>query len=116
MDNFFKGCPAKMSDGRLFTDYRMSSRRNEHMKYINNISNEDDYRMFLQQNADKIMNTEWQQLRATKSCSVNECVHTYPTRVYPQWFIEEKHKYENMYKPMRSEHYPCDKQTDYRMS
>ena len=69
MDNRYSGCPPKMSDGRLFADHRTATRTNEYIKYINNIKgSNDNYRLFLQDNAVKIMNKEWEHARQTKSC------------------------------------------------
>jgi len=84
MDNFFKNCPPVMSDGRLFTDYKTPTRRNEYIKYSNKIIRDDEYRVFLQQNGSKIMNNVWEYNKQHNSCRANHCVHTYPTRVLPQ--------------------------------
>ena len=59
MDNFFKNCPPKMNDSRHLTDYRTATRREEYIKYVNNVVRNDDHRLFLQQNADRFMNDEW---------------------------------------------------------
>jgi hypothetical protein len=115
MDNFFKQCPAKMSDGRLFTDYRTATRREEYVKYINNIVRDDEHRMFNQCNAELIMDGEWQYNKKNKSCQVAECVHTYPTRMYPPWFVEERLKYDSLSNPSRKVRYSCDRKPDYRM-
>lgn len=116
MDNFFKQCPPMMSDGRLFTDYRTPVRRNEYVKYINDIVRDDEYRMFLQDNAETILDNEWKFTRSTKSCWVNECVHNYPTRSYPAWFNEEKQVYNTLFNPKRRVRYVCPPQNDYRMA
>ena len=34
MDNVFKSCPAVMSDGRIFTDWTTSIRRNEYINIL----------------------------------------------------------------------------------
>lgn len=115
-DNFFKGCPAKMEDGRFLTDYRTPVRREEYVKYINNIVRDDDYRMFLQKNANPIMDKEWEYTRRNKSCWVSECVHNYPTRVYPPWFVEERMKYDSLTNPNRKVRFQCKKQNDYRLT
>ena len=114
MDNYFKSCPAKMSDGRLLTDYRTAVRREEYNKYINNIVRDDEYRIFLQKNSEKIMDNEWSHLKNTKSCWVNQCVHNYPTRVYPPWFVEERQNYDSL--ASKTKKFPCEKFNDYRMS
>ena len=48
MDNFYQNCPAKMDDGRFTTNYRSDSCINEQIKYVNGITRDDDYRLFLQ--------------------------------------------------------------------
>lgn len=115
MDNYFKQCPALMSDGRLFTDYRMPTRREEHIKYMNGVTRNDDYRMFLQQNAETIMDREWDSMKQKKSCFVSECIHNYPTRVYPPWFVEEINNYDSLPKKNRKK-FTCEPENDYRLT
>jgi hypothetical protein len=116
MDNFFKGCPPKMSDGRLFLDARTAVRREEYVKFINNIVRDDEHRMFYQKNAETIMDKEWNYNRQNKSCWLKECVHTYPTRVYPPWFVEERKKYDSLNDLKRTDKFVCPKNNDYRMT
>ena len=54
-NNKFFNSPSLMSDGRAFTDYRPNYEINSHMIDNLNILNMHDYRMFLERNADKIM-------------------------------------------------------------
>ena len=115
MDNFWKGCPPKMSDGRLLTDYRTAVRRNEYVKFINNIIRDDEYRLFLQRNAEAIADNEWNYYRKNRSCWVNECIHNYPTRVYPPMFVEERLKYDSLSDPTRKIRFQCPPKSDYRM-
>lgn len=115
MDNYYSMCPAKMSDGRFTTDYRPHVQMEEYIKYINNINRDDRLRLFLQGNACKIMDAEWKHLRNNNSCWVNQCVHNYPTRVFPAWFAEELRDY-NMYSdPNIQTNFKCAKFSDYRM-
>ena len=116
MDNFFKQCPPRMDDGRLFLDARTAVRREEYIKFINNIERDDEHRLFYQKNADEIMKREWDFIRSKKSCSLKECVHTYPTRVYPPWFVEERVKHDSLRDPSRSQKYQCQKYDDYRLT
>ena len=115
MDNFWKDCPPKMNDGRLLTDYRTAVRREEYVKYINNIVRDDEYRVFLQANGESIADNEWNYYKKNKSCWVNECIHNYPTRVYPPWFVEERIKYDSLSKPNRVQRFQCAPKNDYRM-
>lgn len=116
MDNFFQNCPPKMEDGRHMTDYRTATRREEYFKYVNNIIRNDDQRMFLQQNGERIMDDEWNYHKKTASCWVNECVHTYPTRVYPPWFVEERLRYDSLFDPNRKQVFKCSTKDDYRLN
>jgi hypothetical protein len=118
MDNFYKDCPPMMSDGRLFTDYRTAVRADETNKYINGIVRDDEYRMFLQNNAQAIMENTWEYNKKTKSCWQNECVHNYPTRVYPPWFVEERKAYNQLSLPgnKRTSVYKCPHFKDYKIS
>ena len=97
MDNFHLQCPPMMSDGRLFTDYRTNIRANEHMKLTNNIIRDDDYRVFLQQNTDNILDSQWKNIKETKSCWTNNTVHTYPSRMSYKWFETEKARADNYF-------------------
>ena len=90
MDNYYKNCPAKMDDGRFITNWKTSSCYNEYIKYMNGIVRDDDYRLFLQMNADKIMDSEWMYLRKNDSCWNNACVHKYETRMDPRFFVQER--------------------------
>lgn len=113
-DNFFRGCPAKMEDARFITDYRSPTTREQYNKYINHIVRDDDYRMFLQQNATTIMDGEWKHLRKTQSCWTNDCIHTFPTRSTPGMLYDEMRLYDAVrLGKMRA---PCKWQPDYRAS
>ena len=114
MDNFYQNCPPVMSDGRLFMDYRSNMRANEYIKKLNNIVRDDDYRLFLQNNAEKILDENWKQTKLMLSSCRGECVHNYPTRMEPQWFSEERKKVNSLADPYRKTHYPCQTYKDYR--
>ena len=117
MDNFFQTCPPKMEDGRHLTDYRTAVRREEYIKYVNNIVRNDDQRLFYQQNGKQIMNEEWDYFKKTASCSTNECIHNYPTRVYPPWFVEERIRYDELQNNCnRTQKYICPNGIDYRLT
>lgn len=80
MDNYFKECPPMMEDGRLFTDYRSSQVREEVYRFKNSVISENESRMLRTQNAETIMDTEWQNLRDIKSCFTQKrCYHKNPT-------------------------------------
>ena len=54
-NNKYKNCPALMSDGRNFTDYRPISHINNLLVANNNLENNYNYREFLIQNAELLM-------------------------------------------------------------
>jgi hypothetical protein len=54
-NNKYFDSPAKMNDGRIFTDYRQSNSVDDMIRYSNNIMSSYEYRQFLINNATKIM-------------------------------------------------------------
>lgn len=120
MDNFYQSCPVKMSDQRHLSDYRSSTRRNEYIRYINDITRDDQYRLFLQLNGSEIANNEWKYNKMFNSCWQNSCVHKYPTRINNEIAAQEKVLYDSINNkrtnaqlaPMRV----CEQFQDYRMT
>lgn len=55
-DNKHLQCPPRMDDGRHFTDFRTNSHINNLIRTNNAIMNSHNYRTFLTQNANKLMN------------------------------------------------------------
>jgi hypothetical protein len=115
-DNYYKSCPSVM-DYSQFTDYRTPSTREEYGKFINNITSEHEYRHFLQQNASKILDTEWNLITKTYNCQPNQCIHYSPVRQPEGDQYAEFTRYnttragkENSTKLM------CPKYSDYRMN
>lgn len=114
MDNFYQNCPAKMSDGRFLRDSRSSHRRELHNMKINGITNHNNHRLHLQQNAEKIMDGEWCSLRNNQSCHTYPCFHNYPTRSTPGMLHKEMAVY-NAVKTGNSQEVPgCEDFLDYR--
>jgi len=54
-NNKYFDCPARMDDGRIFTDYRPSSSVDDMIRYSNNVMSSYEYRQFLINNATNIM-------------------------------------------------------------
>jgi hypothetical protein len=117
MDNFYCNCPPMMNDGRFLTNYKSAWSNNEYIKYVNGIVRNDDYRLFLQMNADKILNSEFIYMKGHDSCMNNACIHKYPLRMDPRLFDQER---ENANKLMKSKELPnsfkCNKYPDYRLT
>jgi len=65
IENNIKNCPLKMSDGRIFTNYEPRCIRNAYLTKLlneNNLTNSSyEQRLFLQNNYNKIVNTEREQ-------------------------------------------------------
>ena len=62
-------CPALMNDSRLLTNYLPNSKLNTYVSKINNLTNNDQYRIFLQKNASKIMENEKKFIENNKKCN-----------------------------------------------
>jgi hypothetical protein len=67
-NNKHYGCPARMNDARHFTDYRPNCHLNNIIKANNKILNSYDFRMFLTNNANKLMD-----LNRKYACDKNCC-------------------------------------------
>jgi len=119
MDNYFQSCPPMM-DGRHLGDYKSETRRNEYIKYVNDIWRDDQYRLFLQLNGKEMADREFAYNKHYNSCWVNDCVHIYPTRQSPQHFAQERQAYDSIFNantnkemaPLRK----CFKYRDYRLN
>jgi hypothetical protein len=121
MDNFFHSCPPKMEDqGRHLGDFKTATRRNEYIKYINDIHRDDQYRLFLQSNGTELLDNMWKYQKKYNKCFVNDCIHHYPTRTNPRQFVQEREAYDSIFNlktnkplaPMRQ----CNKYEDYRLN
>lgn len=87
-----KMCPTRMSDGRAFTDYRFRCAVNaellEKVKLNNMVQSSYESRMFLQQNAEKIMEEERQKAVARLiPCAPCKRPFTDPGTMLPERFI-----------------------------
>jgi len=79
MDNYYKNCPPAFSDSRNLTDYRSSQVREEIFKYNHSILSENQARTFRINNGEKLMNTEWVNMRRANSCHPQKVnFHTNP--------------------------------------
>ena len=70
-NNKYFDCPARMDDGRSFTDYRPSSDVENMIQYSNNIMSSYQYRQFLIHNADEIMSVNT--MYSSDKLSCNSC-------------------------------------------
>jgi hypothetical protein len=70
-NNKYFDCPARMDDGRSFTDYRPDSTVNDMIRYSNNIMGSNEYRQFLIDNASEIINVSNNYIKEKVGC--NSC-------------------------------------------
>jgi hypothetical protein len=68
-NNKYLDCPAIMSDGRTFTDYRPSSTVDDMIRLSNNVMSNFEYRQFLTNNGDSIMQINNKYLENKLGCS-----------------------------------------------
>lgn len=120
MDNYYKNCPARMNDARFLTDYRTANTREQNIKMINGFVNDDEYRLFLQQNASKVMDNSWDVIKNKNMCRTNSCIHTNPTRTTNLLSYRELNKYNAVRTGLLQSNdaaYPnCQQYADYRSS
>ena len=116
MDNYYKNCPPR-SYSKGLTNYKNPAIFDEVIRNNNNIIRNDDYRLFLQMNGNKLMDTEWMHLRQTQSCWNNACVHDMPLRQDPRTFVEERDKANLLFKStVLPQSVKCNQYADYRMT
>ena len=65
-DNFVLEFPARMSDGRQFTDYKSNGFLNLHEQELKNTL---EYRLYLQENAENIMSNNYNIIASINDCS-----------------------------------------------
>ena len=72
MDNryYSYNCPPLMSDGRFLTSYVRSKVFDQYIRNINNIDSSQDYKLFLQNNGDQILNNLKSYLRENNTCQI----------------------------------------------
>ena len=70
-NNKYFNCPALMSDGRIFTDYRSSTIVNEDLMKVTDINSSYKYRQFLINNGDNIIKLNNDYINDKGGC--NEC-------------------------------------------
>lgn len=61
-------CPARMSDGRIFTNYLPRRVLNQFLMTGNNLNDSHEYRHFFEKNGEKFMESEVKFLEENKRC------------------------------------------------
>ncbi len=78
---FSYNCPAIMQDGRFITSYIRQRTMDQHIRGINNIDSAQDYKEFLQNKGDIILNKERAYNNENNVCKIDgKCI---PISVYP---------------------------------
>jgi hypothetical protein len=77
----YNQCPPRMEDGRFFTDYRPRCVVDSTIRSQNNIQNNFDYRMFLINNGEKMI--ENFRIEAVKKNKCEACDNKGAKYVYP---------------------------------
>lgn len=80
-----KDCPALMSDGRLATDYRSSCIVHNLISRHNGIRNSNEQRLFLQRNADALMEMNLSHFHKKAGCNSCEYYHVDPNGNDSYW-------------------------------
>jgi hypothetical protein len=75
-DNKHFGCPARMSDGRHFTDYAPNCETEMQLRNTNGVMNSFEYRIWLQKNADVLMNNN-RNVACVRNCCAGSCVENF---------------------------------------
>ena len=122
MDNFYLNCPAKMYS-RDFTDWRSSTRIVESLKLKNGLKRDDDTRIFLQDNANNMINGDYNFYKKHMTCGDIQCIHSgFPTRMYSPWFVQQRNNYDasmignTNYMNVNDKKFKCQPLKDYRLN
>lgn len=106
--------------GRHLSDFQSSTRRDEYIKYVNDIYRDDQYRLFLQLNGREIMNREWNYHNKYNRCWDNDCIHHYPTRSLPRHMVQERQAFDSIFdRNTRNQMAPlrqCTRYQDFRLT
>jgi hypothetical protein len=65
-------CPGLMSDGRFITSYISTPRLVANLKEMNNITDENEFRLFLQKNGTSLISKQKEFLLKNKSCDFSK--------------------------------------------
>lgn len=68
-NNKYPGCPARMNDSRIFTDYRPSDYVNNVLRMSNNVVSSYDYRQYLIDHAKDIMEANREHAQELSHCA-----------------------------------------------
>ena len=90
-NNKYKSCPALMSDGRGFTDYRSTRAANDALRSDMDIISSHNFREFLIRHSDKLIATDRKNANLMNGSS--QCVQPYNQgTMLPEQFIQRCNK------------------------
>ena len=76
---FSYDCPALMQDARFITNYNRQRTKDQYIRGMNNIVSAQDYKDFLQQNGDNIINRERAYNEENYICKIDgKCMNISP--------------------------------------
>ena len=75
MNNINQNCPALMSDGRNFTDYRSKFRSHSEIMLHNNLQSSNEHRDFLQKNASSLIQLDVKLQKTKNLCPEPRFIH-----------------------------------------
>ena len=78
MDNRYYNCkcPSLMNDGRFISSYVRGRIVDQYMRNSNNIDSAHEYKLFLQDNTDSILNNLNNSLKNNNTCNINNQCNT----------------------------------------
>ena len=116
-DNYFQNCPPKMGGFRELTNYQTDAFINEQIKQNLNIVRDDQYRVFLQNNGQQILDNTWDFYKNNYSCWNNQCIfRNKRTIIPPTVFPEEMKRWNGLTDNSNIYIYPCELSPDYRLN
>lgn len=115
----YKISTSMMSDaGRGITDYRSSNRTDGNIRYIKNMYRDDEFRRYLQNNGNTLMNNEWKYIKDNNYHWPNSCIHDkFPTTpsLYEMARQHYVHDQVSLYGPSKVPEAKCASSQDFRL-
>ena len=88
-NNKYQDCPPRMDDARHFTDYRPVCDINNSIKSDNEIENSQNYRLFLQENASQLIESNRKFACMMNCCGPCEKVEEFESTMLPEKIIQK---------------------------
>ena len=88
-DNKYRDCPPRMSDGRHFTDYRPECSVNSLIKQDNDLTNNNNLRIFLQENGAELIEKNREYACSMNCCGPCDEVEGFESTMLPEAVIQK---------------------------